>query len=65
MLVKNQVLFLFKVLLLSSIISVLIKYGLDNLLIQKQTYLAPIIIFSPVIILFIILFQRQRKDIKL
>lgn len=57
----NQFIFLGKVLLLSAIISILIKHGLDNFLIQSETYLAPIIIFSPVIILFLILFIRQKK----
>jgi hypothetical protein len=59
----NQVIFLSKVLFVSAMISILIKYGLDNFLIQSETYLAPIIIFSPVIILFLILFIRQRKTI--
>jgi hypothetical protein len=59
----NQVIFLSKVLFLSAMISILIKHGLDNFLIQSETYLAPIIIFAPVIILFLILFIRQRKTI--
>jgi hypothetical protein len=55
----NQFFFLFKVLFFSAIISFIIKYGLDNSLIQEATYLAPIIIFSPVILIFIILVTRQ------
>lgn len=61
MLIINQFFFLFKVLFFSTLISILIKYGLDNLLIQEATYLAPIIIFAPVIIIFIILLIRQNK----
>lgn len=57
----NQLIFLSKVFLLSAMISILIKHGLDNFLIQSETYLAPIIIFFPVIILFLILFIRQKK----
>ncbi|BAQ65614.1 hypothetical protein GM3709_2379 [Geminocystis sp. NIES-3709] len=59
----NQIIFLGKVLLLSTIISILIKHGLDNFLIQSETYLAPVIIFSPVIIIFIILLIRQKNTI--
>ncbi|MBL1210436.1 MAG: hypothetical protein FWJ34_12290 [Geminocystis sp. GBBB08] len=55
----NQFFFLFKVLFVSTVISILIKYGLDNSLIQQATYLAPIIIFAPVIIIFITLIIRQ------
>ncbi|BAQ60157.1 hypothetical protein GM3708_563 [Geminocystis sp. NIES-3708] len=61
MLIINQFFFLFKVLFFSTLISILIKYGLDNLLIQEATYLAPIIIFAPVIIIFMILVIRQNK----
>lgn len=64
MLIINQSFFLLKVLFLSSFISVLIKYGLDNLLIQKLTQLAPIIIFSPVIVIFIVLVIRQNNPDK-
>lgn len=63
MLIINQINFLGKVLLVSTIISILIKHGLDNFLIPSETYLAPLIIFSPVFILFIILFIRQQKTI--
>ncbi|WP_308255631.1 hypothetical protein [Geminocystis sp. GBBB08] len=59
MLIINQFFFLFKVLFVSTVISILIKYGLDNSLIQQATYLAPIIIFAPVIIIFITLIIRQ------
>lgn len=59
MFIINQFFFLSKVLFFSTIISFIIKYGLDNSLIQEATYLAPIIIFAPVILIFIILVTRQ------
>ena len=63
MVMINQITFLGKVFLLSTIISILIKHGLDNWLIQSETYLAPFIIFSPVLIIFIILVIRQTKTL--
>jgi hypothetical protein len=57
----EQLFFLVKVLLLSVLISVLIKYGFLNLAIDYPVYSSLILIFSPVIILGSILFLRQRK----
>lgn len=64
MLVINQLFFLVKVLFFSAIISIFIKYGLDNSLIQEATYLAPVIIFAPVVLIFIILITRQNLSSK-
>lgn len=59
----DQIFFLGKVLLLSTVISVSIKYGLPWLLsfANYSIYFALSIIFLPVIILTIILFLRQKK----
>ena len=62
MLVKSQLLFLFKVFLISAAASFFIKYGLDNWLItENQMYLALVIILSPVLTLLIILWLRYQQ----
>lgn len=64
MLVINQLFFLVKVLFISVFISIFIKYGLDNSLIQEATYLAPVIIFVPVVLIFFILVTKQNLQNK-
>ena len=62
MLVKSQLLFITKILVVSTIASFLIKYQLDNwLIVDHQIYLALIIILSPVITLLIILLLKQNQ----
>ncbi len=58
---NDQLFFLGKVVLLSALISVLIKYGFFNLAISYPVYSSLILIFSPVIILAITLFLRQKQ----
>lgn len=63
MLFNSQLLFIAKVLLLSAIISFLIKYGLDNWLWEiNTTFLAITIILSPVVILLIVFTLRYRNN---
>ena len=61
MLIKSQLLFIFKILIVSAIVSFFIKYCLDNwLIIDHQIYLALTIILSPVLSLLIILLIKQK-----
>lgn len=52
---------IFKILLLSTLLSVLVKYGLGFLSIQATTFNALIAIITPSLIMIILLFDRARK----
>lgn len=61
---KSQFFFLAKVILLSTIISLIIKYGLDDWIWEiNETFLAIFIISSPVITLAIILLFKHRQEL--
>ena len=62
MLFKNQLYFLFKVIIISALLSFFIKDGLDDWFItDNQPYIALIFILSPVLTLLMIFLIRQRK----
>lgn len=62
--IKNQIFFLGKVIFLSTIISLIIKYGLENWILEiDETFLAIFIISSPVITLAIILFVKHQQEL--
>lgn len=60
---KSQFFFLLKVILLSTVISFIIKYGLDNWIFEiNETFLAVFIISFPVITLAgILIFKHQQE----
>ncbi|OKH27003.1 hypothetical protein [Chroogloeocystis siderophila] len=58
----NQTGFIFKVLLLSAVISVLIKYGGSYVLIVPTTINALIVVLLPSIVMAIALFQRFQQQ---
>ena len=61
MLMKSQLFFIFKIFIVSAIVSFFIKYWLDNwLIIDHQIYLALTIVLFPVLSLLIILLIRQK-----
>lgn len=61
--VKSQFFFLSKVIVVSTIISFIIKYGLDNWIFAiNETFLAIFIISFPVVTLaFVLLFKHRRE----
>ncbi|WP_342596613.1 hypothetical protein VKI21_10340 [Cyanobacterium aponinum UTEX 3222] len=60
----NQFFFLSKVILLSTLISFIIKYGLDNWILEiNETFLAIFIISFPVITLVIILLIKHQREL--
>ncbi|WP_330203144.1 hypothetical protein [Cyanobacterium sp. Dongsha4] len=60
----NQFFFLSKVIFLSTIISFIIKYGLDNWILEiNETFLAIFIISFPVITLAVILFVKHQREL--
>ncbi|WPF87295.1 hypothetical protein WEU38_10775 [Cyanobacterium aponinum AL20118] len=60
----NQFFFLSKVILLSTFISFIIKYGLDNWILEiNETFLAIFIISFPVITLVIILLVKHQREL--
>ncbi|MTF37456.1 hypothetical protein GGC33_00695 [Cyanobacterium aponinum 0216] len=60
----NQFFFLSKVILLSTLISFIIKYGLDNWILEiNETFLAIFIISFPVITLVIILLVKHQREL--
>lgn len=60
----NQFFFLSKVILLSTLISLIIKYGLDNWILEiNETFLAIFIISFPVITLVIILLVKHQREL--
>ncbi len=64
MMIKSQFFFLSKVIVLSTIISLIIKYGLDNWILEiNRTFLALFIISSPVIALAIILLFKHQQEL--
>lgn len=56
---NNSFFFILKVLIISTLISIIIKYVLSNFNLISQTYLALPIVFTPTVIVFIILFYKS------
>jgi len=60
----NQFFFLSKVILLSTLISLIIKYGLDNWILEiNETFLAIFIISFPVVTLTITLLVKHQREL--
>ncbi|MBD2393176.1 hypothetical protein H6G11_02775 [Cyanobacterium aponinum FACHB-4101] len=60
----NQFFFLSKVILLSTIISFMIKYGLDNWILEiNETFLAIFIISFPVVTLAVTLLVKHQREL--